>query len=186
MADLVIVNPTQDRRAVAGRRRVRAGRSSAGVTSRPRASSTSGTTASRASRSSRGRGRRFPQPVMRRQIAVGARRARRAARRAARNARPPRRRPRPSRRRRRAAAPRSGSRATMSQAEIDRVELDMGERVEQRDPPGERAEIAPPLRHLARRAQQRPLRPGRARRRASPSPIAHARRARHASRERRG
>ncbi len=49
-------------------------------------------------------------------------------------------------------------------AEIDRVELDMGERVQQRRPARRRAEVPPP-RHLARRAQQRVPRPGGPRRR---------------------
>src|SRR5271170_3214444 len=48
--------------------------------------------------------------------------------------------------------------------EVDRVELDMGERMQQRCPSGLRAEIAP-LRHVARRAQLRPVRPCRAQRR---------------------
>ncbi len=49
-------------------------------------------------------------------------------------------------------------------AEVDRVELDMGERVEQRRAAGCRAEV-PALRHLARRPEHRALRPGRPRRR---------------------
>ena len=49
-------------------------------------------------------------------------------------------------------------------AQIDRVELDMGERMKQRDPPGPRAKGAA-LRHLAGRAQHRPIRPGGPRRR---------------------
>ena len=47
-------------------------------------------------------------------------------------------------------------------AEVDRIQFDMSQRVDQRDPPADGAEIAP-LRHVARRKQHRPLRPGRAR-----------------------
>ena len=70
MADLVRVEPVAGSPRSPRRRRVPAGAIIAGVTSSPRASSTSGTTASRASRSPRGRARRLPQPVMRRQVAV--------------------------------------------------------------------------------------------------------------------
>src|SRR5579864_1408765 len=52
--------------------------------------------------------------------------------------------------------------------EIDRVELDMGERVQERDPPRRRAEIAS-SRHVARRAQDRMLGPRRAHRRGRPA-----------------
>ena len=62
--------------------------------------------------------------------------------------------------------------------EIDRVQLDMRQRVQQRDPSRRRAEIAP-LRHVARRTQTGTERPRRARRRIG---VAHRqdRRRRHA------
>ena len=112
-----------------------------------------------------GRRRRFPQPVMRRQVAVAgselgepARQQLEMQRLFASDADPI---VIEGRGQRFAGKP-----GNDVPGEIDGVELDMREGMEQRDPPGRRAEIAP-LRHFLGRAQNRSLGPCRTQRRRS-------------------